>query len=50
MDIKSLKIKEIVVHSYINPSRLPGYDYVINPYVGCPHRCIYCYADSRHTD
>lgn len=45
MDIKSLKIKEVVVHSYINPSRLPGYDYVINPYVGCPHRCIYCYAE-----
>ncbi len=40
-----LKVKEIIARGYINPSKLPGADYVINPYVGCPHRCIYCYAE-----
>ena len=55
MDIKSLKIREIVTHGYIYPSHLHGYDYVINPYVGCPHRCVYCYAEfikrfTNHTE
>lgn len=40
-----IKVKEILTKGYINPSKLPGADYVINPYVGCPHRCIYCYAE-----
>lgn len=43
--MNNIKVKEIVARGYINPSKLPGYDYVINPYVGCPHRCIYCYAE-----
>lgn len=41
----SLKVKEVVARGHINPSKLPGFDYVINPYVGCPHRCMYCYAE-----
>ncbi|MBQ1864112.1 MAG: hypothetical protein II150_05935, partial [Thermoguttaceae bacterium] len=34
--------REIQVADYVSPSKLG--DYVINPYVGCPHACRYCYA------
>jgi DNA repair photolyase len=37
-------VKEISVKSMISKSQLPGIDYVINPYTGCPHACKYCYA------
>ena len=36
--------KEIVTKDFITKSNLPASDYVINPYVGCPHGCKYCYA------
>lgn len=38
------KIKEIKASSIITKSNLPDADYVINPYIGCSHSCIYCYA------
>ena len=38
------KIREIKVRSIIVKSNLPEGEYVINPYVGCQHGCIYCYA------
>ncbi len=28
----------------LSPSRLPGLDLALNPYTGCSHGCIYCYA------
>ena len=37
--------KTIPVKNWITPSKLPGVDYVVNPYVGCPHKCVYCYAE-----
>ena len=37
-------VKEIKVKSYLTKSNLPGSDFVINPYAGCPHACKYCYA------
>lgn len=37
-------ISEIYSSSIITKSNLPDSDYVINPYVGCSHSCIYCYA------
>jgi DNA repair photolyase len=36
--------KEIKAKSIISPSALPGVDFVINPYAGCLHACVYCYA------
>jgi len=39
-----VKIAEVPVRSIITPSRLPASDYVVNPYVGCSHSCMYCYA------
>lgn len=41
MDVIEKKIK---VKDYLTKSSLPASDYVINPYVGCPHACKYCYA------
>jgi DNA repair photolyase len=42
---KSMVIKEVSVKSIITKTGVPAGDYVINPYTGCPHKCIYCYAD-----
>ena len=39
-----MKVKEIKASSIITKSNLPDADYVINPYIGCTHACIYCYA------
>lgn len=39
-----VKIKEIKAKSIITKSGLPGADFVINPYTGCAHACLYCYA------
>ncbi|HLB69725.1 MAG: radical SAM protein [Candidatus Methanoperedens sp.] len=39
-------IKEIKVKTALSPSLLPGLDYALNPYRGCAHDCVYCYAPS----
>ena len=39
-----MKIREIEVKSILNRSKLAGDGYTINPYVGCQHACVYCYA------
>ncbi len=39
-------IKEIKVKTALSPSQLPGLDYALNPYRGCAHACVYCYAPS----
>lgn len=36
--------REILCKSALNKTGIPGYEYCINPYVGCTHSCIYCYA------
>ena len=47
-----IKVREIKVKGIITKTRLPDADYVINPYLGCQHGCIYCYSEfiKRFTD
>lgn len=33
------------VNSYLTPTGIPSYDIAVNPYIGCTHKCIYCYAE-----
>lgn len=35
-------VKEIQAKSILSKSQI--YDYALNPYVGCQHNCVYCYA------
>lgn len=37
-----MKIQEIEAKSILSRSQI--YDYALNPYVGCGHNCVYCYA------
>ncbi|HUL31180.1 MAG TPA: radical SAM protein, partial [Thermodesulfobacteriota bacterium] len=39
-----MKIKEIFAKTILTKTAIPGFDYCINPYVGCGHGCRYCYA------
>lgn len=37
-----MKIREIQARTILSRSQI--YDYALNPYVGCSHACVYCYA------
>ncbi|ADN50712.1 SPL family radical SAM protein [Vulcanisaeta distributa] len=37
-------VREIRVKTALSRSGLPEYDYALNPYLGCQHGCVYCYA------
>ena len=45
-------INPVRVKSILQTSNLPGINYAINPYIGCVHGCVYCYARfmKRFTD
>jgi DNA repair photolyase len=36
--------REIMCKSVLTKSGIDGVDYALNPYVGCGHACVYCYA------
>ncbi|MEO0113878.1 MAG: radical SAM protein [candidate division WOR-3 bacterium] len=40
----NLKVKEVECRTALNLSKISGMAYCLNPYIGCEHRCIYCYA------
>ncbi|RLC75668.1 MAG: radical SAM protein [Chloroflexi bacterium] len=37
-------VREIKCKSILIKSGIEGVDYAVNPYVGCGHGCVYCYA------
>jgi DNA repair photolyase len=39
-----MKINEVYCKSALSKSGLFGVDYALNPYRGCEHACVYCYA------
>ena len=39
-----MKITEILSKTVLTKTAIPGYDYCLNPYVGCGHACRFCYA------
>jgi len=39
-----MKVNIIQCKTLLTKSRLPETDYCINPYIGCLHACVYCYA------
>jgi len=39
-------IRRIEAKHFMTPTRIGGHDFTCNPYVGCAHGCIYCYAKS----
>jgi DNA repair photolyase len=43
-DEEVLIVREIECKSILTKSGIEGVGYAINPYVGCEHGCVYCYA------
>ncbi len=39
-----MQIREIGAKSILSKSAIDGITYCVNPYVGCSHACVYCYA------
>lgn len=37
-------VRMVKCASALSPSGLPEFDYALNPYTGCGHGCLYCYA------
>lgn len=53
--INGIMVTETVTKNIMTKSSLPVGGYSVNPYVGCPHGCKYCYASfmkrfTRHTE
>ena len=47
----TVKAYEVRASTALPRSNLPGMDYALNPYVGCEHACVYCFApDVLHKD
>jgi DNA repair photolyase len=39
------RIAEVECKSALVRSKIEGTDYALNPYIGCQHGCVYCYAE-----
>jgi len=40
-----MQVAKIRAKNILSRSKIGSGGYAINPYVGCPHGCIYCYAE-----
>ncbi len=40
-----MKITEVYCRNALSRSKISGMDYALNPYIGCEHGCVYCYAE-----
>ena len=40
----AMRTVAVVAKTVLTPSRIPGVDYSLNPYIGCLHGCRYCYV------
>ncbi|MDR0643691.1 MAG: radical SAM protein [Treponema sp.] len=50
-----MNVKHVNTRNIITKTKLPSADYTVNPYIGCTHGCVYCYAEfmarfSGHND
>ncbi|MHB1709201.1 MAG: SPL family radical SAM protein [Thermoplasmataceae archaeon] len=41
---RKINIIEVTAKSALSKSGLPELDYALNPYMGCMHSCVYCFA------
>lgn len=41
---REINVIEVKASSALSKSGLPELDYALNPYIGCLHACIYCFA------
>ena len=39
-------VRRATARTALTPSALDGFDWALNPYRGCAHECVYCYAPS----
>lgn len=39
-----MTVREVSCRSVLTKTGIPTIDYAINPYIGCEHGCVYCYA------
>ena len=44
---KTLKIAEVPAKKIFSGCKVPGFDFCVNPYGGCPYGCNYCYVSTR---
>ncbi len=42
--VPGVTIREVHCRSALNRTKIPGFNYCMNPYGGCTHGCVYCYA------
>jgi len=43
--MRKVKIAEKLCRSALSKTKVSAYDYTVNPYTGCLHACVYCYAN-----